>query len=477
VLDCAAILRDGDRNLAMKMKLLACLAACIASALGAPRAWAAPAAAVPNLANTYMVFLLYGQSKSAGYFATAPIDTAAAYPNYAKMPVVSSPANMGVRLITDNADPTQVFTASNATGLTALLEQTASNASLSQSDGETACSGLTFTLNDLIPGYHVICTSHGVSAMQYSAIAQGTQPYTNWKTWLARLVALAQPSNVIVAGIFYDQGESDSNPNGGNSGCAGVNTPYWCCSGSNAGTCPSQATYESDLMTLQQNVTADAQKITGQSAQVPLFVAQIADWTKYGSATSIVPAAQLAAAQHNPDRIFLCNPQYILTPQSDGVHLTAATQERQGNYWAQCYKSVVVDGQHWGPFAWTAVSSDNANPAHITLTYGNTPPVGALKFDTANIGNPGNDGFTYSDASGCTVSSVAIQNGNQVKLTMSGACSASSRTVSYANSGTSGNGAGPTTGARGNLCDSSNATDRSGGATLENCAVAQSQTF
>jgi hypothetical protein len=88
--------------------------------------------------------------------------------------------------------------------------------------------------------------------------------------------------------------------------------------------------------------------------------------------------------------------------------------------------------------------------AVITITFSGN--VGSLVFDTLNVVDPGNYGFSYTDDSAsATVSSVALQGDNQVVVTLNATPTGANKKVRYGfNGATEG---GPITGRRGCLRD------------------------
>ena len=285
---------------------------------------------------------------------------------------------------------------STLTGLTGIYESVDSTVTVL---GETKGSGFLNRVNDALIHY-MLFAEFGIGAQCYAynatygpGIARGSQSYENIPIAVRQAIALASSAlnkTVVVRAATFTHGEQD--------GLIGTST----------------AQYEADILQLQQNLTSDLQAITGQSQLVALFLDQVSSWTAspYSAATSKIPQAQLNAALDNPDRIFLVCPKYFLTYYSDGIHLLALSQEILGEYYAKAYLQTIIRGVPWKPVYPIAFASDGASPTHITITF--NVPVGPLVLDTTLVSDPGSKGFEYSDASGVTISSVAIQNGNQL---------------------------------------------------------------
>ena len=276
------------------------------------------------------------------------------------------------------------------TGFTGICE-----AADSEPMGETKGSGFLNAVNDKLI-HQMLFAEFGLSSTAYVGIKKGTQPYANILIAVQKAIALAaalcSPRTLLVRAATLTHGESDLE--------AGTTQPQ----------------YEADILQLQQNLTADIQTLTGQSQLVAVFLDQVASWTAYSVTTSGIPLAQLAAALDNPDRVFLVTPKYFLTYYSDGVHLTAHSEEILGEYYAKAYIQAIIKGIPWKPVYPTSIVLTNSTT--ITATF--SVPVLPLVIDTSLVSDPGGKGFEYTDnSSPPSISSVAVANGNQVVLTMS----------------------------------------------------------
>ncbi len=349
-----------------------------------------------------------GQSLAMGYEASPVVSGSAVYgsPLRAAMFSLSGASGTGVRCGVLQTSTPVALNPAWLTGLTGIYESADSDGM-----GETIGSGFLNSVNDKLI-HQMLYAEFGLSATAYSGIKKGTQPYANILIAVQKAIALAtalsSPRTLLVRAATLTHGETDVQD----------------------GT--TQAQYEADILQLQQNLTADAAAFTGQSQLVAMFLDQVASWTAYGLATSGIPLAQLAATLDNPDRVFLVCPKYFLTYYSgDGIHLTAHSEEVLGEYYAKAYFQSIIRGIPWKPVY--PVSIVLTDSTHITIAF--NVPVAPLVLDTTLVSDPGSKGFEYTDNSSPPgISSVAVQNGNQIVLTMSGAITATAgnRTVRYA---------------------------------------------
>lgn len=219
----------------------------------------------------------------------------------------------------------------------------------------------------------------------------------------------------------------------------------------------SSSTYQADLTLLQSDYETDIKAITGQAGTIPLFCCQPSNFTAQSFAA--LPAnnsyhAMLAAHIAQPGKVVLTNPCYFLpfSTGADGVHRTNVGHRRAGAYMAKAADIL----ESTGTFEPLRPNTITRSGAVVTITF--TGRVGSLVLDTTNVSNPGNYGFEWVQTGGVarTISSIALANGNtEVQITLSGdPGTPTTQKVAYANFGTLGVDAGPTTGARGNVRDS-----------------------
>jgi hypothetical protein len=296
--------------------------------------------------------------------------------------------------------------------------------------GETIASGLANLIAELELAQgrpHIIAASaHGISGTPYVNLKKGTASFTAGMTQVAAATQIAadQGKTLEVRAVTIIHGESDHL--GGNQ------------------------LYADNLLEWQADYEADATAITGQVHPVPMFLCQMSSWTRYNSATSPIPYAQLDAADTRPDRIFVVGPKYFL-PYVDGVHLSGDGERWLGEHYAKAYRKVLVDGAPWIPLRPRTLSRDGA-----VITVDFDVPAPPLVLDTEQVSDPGDYGFEYWDSSGAppAITSVELTGDAQVTITLADAPIAGNKRLRYAFTGIPGQNGGPQTGPRGNLRDS-----------------------
>ena len=196
-----------------------------------------------------------------------------------------------------------------------------------------------------------------------------------------------------------------------------------------------------------------------------MFITQVvnSNGTSYSACSSL---AMLAASRAN-SRIVIAVPGYIFTFLTGQQHYDALSQCKIGEYIAKAYKQVVISGRDWtGVRPKTGGVTQGATYFDVQFDV----QVGSLVLDTALCTDPGNYGFAYSDSSSRTITSVAVQSSNTIRVNLSGAPGTGAvLTYAYANNP---NTYGPTSGQRGCLRDSDPAVSRFDGTPLYNpCAI------
>ncbi len=294
---------------------------------------------------------------------------------------------------------------------------------------ETISSALANTLTALSPAsnYTSIVTRHGDGSMAYSNLKKGTALYGKGMDQVAKAqsAALAQGYGYRVAAVTTVHGESDHLADNG----------------------PAYAGY---LKEWQSDYDADCKALTGQAVDVPMFLCQMSSHTKYNSATSLIPGAQLWAAENSRYHYLVC-PKYFLT-YSDGVHLNAQSYRHLGEYYGKALKRVLVEGVDWQPLTPVRIVREG-----VVITVDFHVPVPPLVFDTALVLAQANYGFEYTDdSSSALISSVVIADENTVTVTLSNLPTGLNQRLRYAYTGTAGSWAGcnQAGSARGNVRDS-----------------------
>lgn len=282
--------------------------------------------------------------------------------------------------------------------------------------------------------HDLLVSVHGVGGTAYAGLKKGTIPYATGiaQAMAGRDVAAAANKSFVVRAVTTVHGESDH--------------------------VAQNANYQADLLAWQADYEADVKALTNQTEPVPLFQTQMSSWTKYGQATSAIPAMQLGAHVAAPGKVILVGPKYHLPYAPDGVHLTNEGYRHMGEDYAKVYRHVVLEGRTWEPVRPKTVSRVGAL---VTIVF--HVPVPPLVLDTAAVENPGAFGFEFKDeVASVGVTSVQVVAPDTVTLTLASVPKGQLGRVRYAFTGTATASAGSKTGPRGNLRDSDPTASRLG---------------
>jgi hypothetical protein len=353
--------------------------------------------------------LITGQSLALGELGTPALSTTAPYSNF-KL----NPAN---NIITPLVETTK------------------------ESPASAMGHGLTYTRSDIIAqqteDYLYGVTNHALQGVPYATLKKGTYSYNLGMSQVTNMKANADtydlPYRVIAVTAIH--GEDDHL----------------------IGT--SAATYEADLLEWYNDYNTDVKEINGQTFDIPLVTDQFSSWTAYNAATSVIPLAQLAAAENNPGKIYLVGPKYFLDYSPDGVHLINTSYRWLGEYYAKVLARI-VNGEAWKPLSPTTIERTNN-----VITVDFHVPVGSLAIDTTNIDAVPNYGFEYyDDSSSADIQSVTLVDNNTLAITLDAIPTGTNQLLRYAMTGTPGAITGPhTTGtAKGNIRDTDPAVSMSG---------------
>ncbi|WP_260581209.1 hypothetical protein [Sphingopyxis sp. PET50] len=274
------------------------------------------------------------------------------------------------------------------------------------------------------PEQKFVAFGNGNPGIDYAGLKKGTAAYNDILAQTARIVALG--GNVVVPGFVILHGEADA----------------------------TSTTYDLMLTEWQSDTETDVQAITGQKEPVYFFVTQIAAGTVSGLRSRL---GQLKASVNN-DKIVLVGPDYIFE-YVDDLHFTPDGNRLKGEYIEKAIRAVIFEGRDWRG---VSPRSFMLGSDYVDVRF--WVPVEPLVLDTALCTDPGNYGFTYSDAAGRTISSVAVQSSDTIRVTLSGAIGATA-ILSYAYDNRTDTHSGPTDGARGCLRDSDPALSRWDGTT------------
>lgn len=265
----------------------------------------------------------------------------------------------------------------------------------------------TISAHTTAPDFSMVVTNNGKPGYSYAELKKGTAPYYNsvQQVRYAKYAAttLHRPYKVIATTVIH--GETDNHNYYQHGAIAPLSRAYDSV----------LADYEAHLSEWQVNFQTDIKTITGQTGTVPLFIDQLSSFfSSFGNtATSAVPMAQLAAAEHQPDKIYLVTPKYFFN-YSDQHHLTAESYRWLGEYYGKVIKHVTIDSLPWTPLSPKAIVC-SGNKVYATLHV----PVGRLWLDTVNVAIRPNYGFEYTDDSGARITGVALSGNDSVVVTLS----------------------------------------------------------
>ncbi len=275
--------------------------------------------------------------------------------------------------------------------------------------------------------HRLLVSCHGIGGTAYVGLKKGTAAFSNGMAQVTAGQTLSKAAGMtyVVRAVTNVHGESDH---------TSKNTQY-----------------EQNLVEWQKDYETDVTAITGQKVPIPMLHTQMSSWTKYGQATSVIPAAQLTASVKSNGKIVMVGPKYFLAYAPDGVHLSNAGYRRMGEYYAKAYRRVVLEGKAWEPLRPKTITR-TANVIRVVFQVPSPP----LAFDTTLVSAIANQGFEYTDASGTPpkITKVSLDGANAVKIELEAAPTAGGQRLRYAYTGVARAAAGPTSGPRGNLRDS-----------------------
>ncbi len=291
---------------------------------------------------------------------------------------------------------------------------------------ETPGSAMANSIIANTPGhlFDLVVNNNAVPSAPYADLERGTTAYNTALTQVSNITAAAAAIGrpYKVTAITAIHGETDNRyfylP-----GPIAPNTPAYD---------TNLATYEANLVRWQADYEADIRAITGQTGTIPLFTDQLSSFfSSFGNTkTSSVPMAQLAAAEHNPGKIYMVTPKYFFR-YSDLHHMTAASYRWLGEYYGKVIKKVVVDHQDWKPLSPTSITRVG-NVIYAVFHV----PSGRLVFDVTNELARSNKGFEYADnTTSAYITGVQILGTDSVKITLSRTPTGSNQRLRYAFTG------------------------------------------
>ena len=363
-------------------------------------------------------FLMTGQSHSIGYNGHPALTTTQPYFNFKLNTDFTKLATL-----IENTDVTDDYTGTT----------------------ESPMSAAANTLTELVGGstYQSVMLNNAVGGYAYSQLKKGTSPYSNGIAYITTTDTIADTLSrtFSIDAVVNLHGPADRTR---------------------------ASEYEGYLNEWQSDYETDIKTVTGQSGNIPMFIDQSSNFTAYGTATSDLVIAQLAASENNSD-IYMVGPKYQFDFGSDWVHLTNESYQLLGDYLGKALKRVLEDGES----IVALTPAEEVRRGNVITVRFNVPEA-PLAFDTTNVLSKTNYGFEFYDDSGSTpaISSVALVGQDSVRITLASTPSAATQKIRYAYTGTGGTkpGAQESGAARGNLRDS-DTTEGSANTPLYNWAV------
>jgi hypothetical protein len=283
--------------------------------------------------------------------------------------------------------------------------------------------------------HELLLSLHGIGGTAYVGLKKGTAAFNNGmkQTQAAFGLAGLLGRSYVVRAVTTVHGESDHVAN--------------------------NLDYEKDLLEWQSDYESGVKAINGQTDPIPMLQTQMSSWTRYNSATSAIPIAQLAAHVSSNGKVVLVGPKYHLKYSADGVHLTNEGYRHMGEDYAKVYRRIVLEGRRWEPVRPTLITRVGAV---ITVKF--AVPSPPLVLDETIVTNPGGFGFEFAQNSGgpITIATATVTAPDTVSILLSAEPTGTVKRLRYGYTAPVAALAGPTTGARGNLRDSDATESRHG---------------
>ena len=281
----------------------------------------------------------------------------------------------------------------------------------------------------------LLISNHARGAQGINSLNKGTIPYQNSLTAIAAAKAECDTKGwpYVVPCICWNQGQHDGGM------AAGI--------------------YYALLVQLQLDYEADIQAITGQTGRIPMVITQMSNWTApvYNRSFSNIPHEQYQASLDFPDRFVVAGPQYWLPSNTDGIHLPASSYSRDGVALAGAV-GALIQGKPWRPTECVAAVRTGTK---VQLRF--NVPEGPLAIDTVNVADPGFWGLRWIDSiNSATITAVQLVGFDTLEVTLSNVPTGLAPMIGVADIGVAGNRAGPTTGPRTCIRDSSSRLDHAG---------------
>lgn len=358
---------------------------------------------IPAAPKVLHIIVCWGQSLAVGAdSAGSRVTLAQPWPDDALMFDRAVGADVRMGLVTANEALTQVLDPDDLTGFRTLVAVPGQGPG---ERGETPLEGCVKRLTSLARAANIQHRTLGIvvgtGSSSYDVLKKGTQTYANMLAAVGRAKALAEARGwrVVIDGVAVKHGEADS----GNAG------------------------YAADLAELRADMDADFSAITGQVADVHLFVLPP---SSFGANTDSVRA--MAAADGALIHTVGADYAYMDAYFSDFVHFNGPGYQFRGEDLA-----LAIRDQNWGAgYKATKITGASRSGTTVTLTY--QVPTAPLAIDTVAIDDPGQRGFQFFAGSteiaitAATVTDTGADGTGAIQLTLASAPAGGAERVDYA---------------------------------------------
>jgi hypothetical protein len=320
-----------------------------------------------TVTTDFLGFDSYGQSLSVGGDAGQPayvVSTIQKYDNV--MP------NLGVRSLD--------YPKQKATSFIPLIEALNSNGTM----GETLVSGACDMFAQCYPErlFQLHGVASGEGGQSVGQLSKGTSNYSRFINDMqnAYLTASNMGKTFSLGSSGYTQGEADIT----------------------AGT--SYDEYRQELLQLHDDINVDIPAIIGQTNSIPFIVGQVSsiNRTSASMANPEIALAQLDLCI-NDSGFTLATPMYMFDYLSDNTHFDGLHYRILAAYYGYAAKKLLIDGVK--NFIYIKESSVVTNDIYLTFNV----PAGPLVFDTIQVVNPGNYGFTVKNSIGHIIKLKSVE--------------------------------------------------------------------
>jgi len=267
--------------------------------------------------------------------------------------------------------------------------------------GETPCSGFCdmYVQANVPNNFQLFACSSGQPSQTIADLSKGGQYYQRLINNITSAYNIAKNNGkvFIVKWILFTQGEA------------------------NYTNFTSYDDYYNSLLQLEQDVNNDIAAITGQTTPALFILTQCASQNRntQSQVNPTVALVDLNLAVNNPS-FTLSTPMYQFSYLDDNTHLNDTNYRRLG-----AYDAIAANTKD---FIYPISCTGNSNK--ITVTFHTSSPI---TFDTINVVNPSNYGFTALSSSGSQIKIKSVQLISDSSLQI--ICASQPTTIQYAING------------------------------------------